>query len=576
MSWKSIYEKWKNFKEMDAKVKGDLQAIKSEEELEDSFYKNLEFGTAGMRGLLGAGTNRMNIYTVRKAALGLGRYVVENGEEARLRGVVIAYDSRHMSPEFALETARTIGALGVKVYLFESLRTTPELSFAVRYLHAYAGVVITASHNPSAYNGFKVYGEDGAQIASEAAETIVAHVDAIEDELTIEVADVDYLKEDDMLVYLGEQIDHAYITKLQGLIVNPDVIEVMADELRIVYTPLHGTGNRPVQEALKQAGFFHVKVVKEQEKADGNFPTVEYPNPEEASAFKLAMDYGKAYEADLLMATDPDADRVGIAVPKADGYTLLTGNQIGALLLHYLITEKEKQGMLKDNAVLLKTIVTSELGRDIAAAHGLQTIDTLTGFKYIAEKIKEFEETGEHSFLFGYEESYGYLVGDFVRDKDAVQTCLLIAEVAAFYKEQDMTLYDGLQAIFKEYGYYTEHLESLTLEGKSGSERIDKIMNDFRENPPASLADLKVTVREDYMTSERIMSEREEKETIALPTSNVLKYTLENGAWVCIRRLETEPKVEFYYGVKEATATKGNALIKKLVKSMDEKLSVFS
>lgn len=576
MSWKSIYEKWKNYKEMDAKVKGNLQAMKDEEELEDSFYKNLEFGTAGMRGLLGAGTNRMNIYTVRKAALGLGRYILENGEEARLRGVVIAYDSRHMSPEFALETARTIGALGVKVYLFESLRTTPELSFAVRYLHAFAGVVITASHNPSAYNGFKVYGSDGAQIASEAADTIVANVEAIDNEFAIEVADVDALKEDDMLVYLGEQIDHAYITKLQGLIVNPDVIEAMADELKIVYTPLHGTGNRPVQEALKQAGFFHVEVVKEQAKPDGNFPTVDYPNPEEASAFKLAMDYGKASDADLLMATDPDADRVGIAVPKEDGYTLLTGNQIGALLLHYLINEKEKQGMLKDNAVLLKTIVTSELGRDIAAAHDLETIDTLTGFKYIAEKIKEFEETGEHSFLFGYEESYGYLIGDFVRDKDAVQACLLIAEVAAYYKQEDMTLYEALQAIFKEYGYYVEDLESLTLEGKVGSETIDKIMNDFRENPPVSLADLTVTVIEDYVISERILTATKESDTIDLPTSNVLKYTLENGAWVCIRPSGTEPKIKFYYGVKETTAAKSNALIKKLTKDMNERIAVLS
>lgn len=575
LDFKTLYETWANFSDLDRKLKEELLNIHDEKEIEDRFYKNLEFGTAGMRGLLGAGTNRMNTYTVRKAALGLGRYIESKGNEAKSRGVVIAYDSRHMSPEFAMETAKTIGNLGIKVYLFESLRTTPELSFAVRYLHAFSGVVITASHNPSEYNGFKVYGRDGAQIVSEAADEIVASVDAIEDSLSIKVADEKSLLEKGLLTMIGDKVDNAYLMYLQKLIVNRSIVNEMSDELSIVYTPLHGAGNRPVQEALKMAGFLNVSVVENQAQPDGDFPTLDYPNPEEASAFALAMEKGKKINADVLLATDPDADRVGVAVHVEDTYKLLTGNQIGAILLHYLITEKKRQGTLEDNAVVLKTIVTSELGSDIAKAHGIKTFDVLTGFKYIAEKMKTFEETKEHTFLFGYEESYGYLIGDFVRDKDAVQTCLLIAEVAAFYKNQGKNLYDGLQEIFEKYGYYVEDLQSITLEGKDGTAQIQAILEDFRNNPPNELANVNVNVCEDYQIQQRMVVSNGEVEDIMLPKSNVLKYILDNGAWVVIRPSGTEPKIKFYYGVKKSSLEESHTFIRKLHKSIETRLVSF-
>jgi len=452
MTWQTNHQKWKRFTELDLELHKQLTELENDaNQLEDSFYKNLEFGTGGMRGELGPGTNRMNIYTIRKTAEGLARYVAQRGEEAKSRGVVIAYDSRFKSPEFAMETAKTLGKHGIQTYVFESLRSTPELSFAIRYLHAYSGVVITASHNPAEYNGFKVYGPDGAQLSSQAADEIIAKVNEVEDELTVAVGEVEKLKAEGLLVSIGETVDQAYLKQLQSIIVNPDVIKEVTDDFRIVYTPLHGTGNIPVRKGLLDAGFNHVEVVKEQEMPDATFSTVDSPNPEEHAAFSLAMQYGEKSGADILLATDPDADRVGVAVKNDQGkYEVLTGNQVGALLLHYLITQKKKQDDLPANATVLKTIVTSEMGRDIAAAHGLETIDTLTGFKYISEWIEEFETTGERSFLFGYEESYGYLIGDFVRDKDAVQTCLLIAEAAAYYKSKQMTLYEGLMELYEE------------------------------------------------------------------------------------------------------------------------------
>ncbi|PXW85963.1 phosphoglucomutase [Pseudogracilibacillus auburnensis] len=485
MNWQTEHERWLHFPELNQELRQQLQAIGDQSELEDCFYKHLEFGTGGMRGIIGPGTNRMNIYTIRKAAEGLARFIVQHGDEAKNRGVVIAYDSRHKSAAFAMEAAKTLGYHGIQVYVFESLRTTPELSFAVRYLHAFSGIVITASHNPAAYNGFKVYGEDGAQFASEDADVVVAKVNEVENELTIPVSEEAVLKEAGLLEIIGETVDQAYLKQLESLIVKRDVIDQVAEDFTIVYTPLHGTGNIPVRKGLKAVGFEHVHVVNEQEHADGGFPTVKYPNPEDPAAFSLAMEYGKKLGADILLATDPDADRVGVAVQADGDYKLLTGNQIGALLLHYLITQKKND--LPKGATVLKTIVTSELGRDIAAAHGIETIDTLTGFKYISEKIREFEAQGDRSFLLGYEESYGYLIGDFVRDKDAVQTCLLLAEVAAYYKVKKMTLLDALSEIFKEYGYYLEGLESLTLEGREGVEKIAAIMSDFRENPPMHL-----------------------------------------------------------------------------------------
>lgn len=554
MDWKKTYEKWLEFVELDEQLRAQLEKVEDVMELEDRFYKHLEFGTGGMRGVIGPGTNRMNKYTVRKAAAGLAHYIVDAGDEAKARGVVIAYDSRHQSAEFAMEAAKTLGYEGIQVYLFESLRTTPELSFAVRFLHAYAGIVITASHNPAAYNGFKVYGSDGAQFASSDADVIVENVEAVVNELTVPVADEATLKEQGMLSMIGETVDNAYHAQLEEIIINEAAINQARDDFKIVYTPLHGTGRVPVMRGLRDIGFTQVDIVDEQALPDPDFSTVEFPNPEESAAFSLAMEYGEKSGADLLLATDPDADRVGVAVKNGAGYMLLTGNQIGAILLHYIVTQKSLQGRLPQNGAVLKTIVTSELGRDIASAYDLTTIDTLTGFKYISEKIKEFETTGSHEFLLGYEESYGYLIGDFVRDKDAVQTCVLIAEAAAFYHTKSMTLYDALQEIFARYGYYQEDLASLTLEGKAGVEQITAILQALRDNPPVEFGGKTVIAREDYTSSERVIVEEENRiEPIELPKSNVLKYLLEDGAWVCVRPSGTEPKIKFYFGVKEAT-----------------------
>lgn len=557
MDWQKEVTRWQQFSGLDPELKTTLASLKQDPKLlEDSFYRALEFGTGGIRGEIGPGINRMNIYTIRKAAEGLARYIDSHGEEAKARGVAIAYDSRFKSPEFALEAAKTLGAHGIQTYVFESLRSTPELSFAVRYLHAFNGIVITASHNPPEYNGFKVYGEDGAQVTSEAADAIVANVNGVEDELAIEVGNEDDLKSSGLLSIIGETVDRAYMQQLQTVSVNRDVIREVADDFTIIYTPLHGTGNIPVRKGLESIGFKHVEVVPEQEKPDSRFPTVEFPNPEEHAAFELAIKHGEQQDADLLLATDPDTDRVGVAVRNAAGnFEVLTGNQVGALLLHYLIEEKQKQNTLPENAAVLKTIVTSEIGRDIASAHGLETIDTLTGFKFIGEKILEFEETGAKSFLFGYEESYGYLIRDFVRDKDAIQACLLAAEVAAYYKTQDMTLYEGLQRLFEQYGHYKEGLESLTLKGKDGIAQIGIILESFRNDPPMEFADRRVTVIEDYKTGIRTLTADHSEEPIDLPKSNVLKYKLEEGSWVCLRPSGTEPKIKFYFGVKSTTAT---------------------
>lgn len=522
-----------------------------------------------MRGELGPGTNRMNMYTIRKTAEGLARYIEQHGEEAKTRGVVIAYDPRFKSPEFAMETAKTLGAHGIQTYVFESLRATPELSFAVRYLYAFSGVVITASHNPKEYNGFKVYGPDGGQLSSVAADEIIGKVNEVTDELGVVVADEEQLKKDGLLVMIGEKVDNAYQQQLQSITVNPEVIQQVADDFRIVYTPLHGTGNIPVRKGLEAIGFKHVEVVKEQELPDANFSTVYSPNPEEHAAFELAIQYGEKHDADILLGTDPDADRVGVAVRNNKGeYEVLTGNQVGALLLHYLIQEKKKQGTLQANATVLKTIVTSETGRDIAAAHGLETIDTLTGFKYISAWIKQFEETGDRSFLFGYEESYGYLIGEFVRDKDAIQACLLIAEAAAYYKSKDMTLYEGLIGLYETYGYYREGLESLTLKGKDGVEQIAAILSDFRNNPADEIAGRRVLEIEDYESSVRMLVESGEEEDITLPKSNVIKYKLENGAWVCLRPSGTEPKIKFYFGVKEGTLSESVRVLDELKREL--------
>ncbi|MDN4861166.1 phospho-sugar mutase [Priestia aryabhattai] len=552
MTWQTQLEKWLTFDHLDSELKEELLLMKeNKKEVEDAFYKNLEFGTGGMRGELGPGTNRLNLYMIRKATEGLANYIEENGEKAKKRGVVVAYDSRHKSPEFALEVAKVLGQHDIKTYIFEELRPTPELSFAVRHLGAFAGIVITASHNPPEYNGYKVYGEDGGQIPPEVADTIISYVNAVKNELTIPVMEESQLLEKELLTYIGEQIDSAYIEQLKTIQLNREMVEKLGKDLKIVFTPLHGTANKLVRAGLEAFGFSNVTVVKEQEIPDPDFSTVKSPNPEEHAAFELAIKYGKEIEADILMGTDPDADRLGIAVKdNNDNYIVLTGNQMGALMLHYLLSQKKEKGMLPENGVVVKTIVTSEIGRAIAESFGLNTIDTLTGFKFIGEKINEFEQTKEYTFEFGYEESYGYLIGEFVRDKDAVQSAIFAAEVAAYYKMQGKSLYEGLLEIFEQYGFYKESLQSITLKGKDGAEQIGNILTSFRTNPPQEVASVKVVAIEDYQISQKTILETNITETIHLPKSNVLKFYLENGSWFTIRPSGTEPKAKFYFAVK--------------------------
>jgi phosphoglucomutase len=575
MDWKENANRWMEYKNLDPELKSQLEDLaKDEKQLEEAFYKNLEFGTGGMRGEIGAGTNRMNIYTVRKASAGLAAYIEEHGEEAKKRGVVIAYDSRHKSPEFALEAAKTLATRGIQTYVFDELRPTPELSFAVRYFNAFSGIVITASHNPPEYNGYKVYGSDGGQLALEPADQLVAKVNEIENELVIEVDQEKPLRDAGLIITIGAEIDQAYIEKLRTISVNPDLAQ--ESDIKIVYTPLHGTGNKPVRNALTALGFKNVHVVKEQELPDAEFTTVKSPNPEEHAAFELAIRDGKEIGADLLIATDPDADRLGIAVLNNEGeYQVLTGNQTGALLLDYLLSQKQAKGILPKNGVILKTIVTSEIGRTIATSYDLPTVDVLTGFKYIAEKINEYKTTGDHNFLFGYEESYGYLIGDFVRDKDAVQAAILATEVCAYYKKQGISLYEGLMQVFENYGYYQEGLRSLTLKGKEGAEMIQQILASFRSEPLKSLGSLTVQASEDYQTSLRLTSDGKE-EAIDLPKSNVLKYIFEDGSWVCLRPSGTEPKVKFYFGVDskslEESKQKLNEVCQNFMDLVDQKM----
>ncbi|MCY8005911.1 phospho-sugar mutase [Bacillus haynesii] len=572
MSWRTSYERWKNKENLDSELKSLLlKAEGNEKELEDCFYKKLEFGTAGMRGEIGPGPNRMNVYTVRKASSGLAAYIGANGEEAKKRGVVIAYDSRHKSPEFAMEAAKTLAENGVQTYVFDELRPTPELSFAVRELNAFAGIVITASHNPPEYNGYKVYGEDGAQLPPADADKLIAFVNAIENELEIEAGDEAALTEKGLIKMIGEDIDQAYLDKLTSISVNPDLAK--ETEVKVIFTPLHGTANKSVRRGLKALGYEHVTVVPEQELPDPDFSTVSSPNPEEHAAFEYAIRLGEEKGADILIGTDPDADRLGVAVKDLEGrYVVLTGNQTGALLLHYLLSQKQQKGTLPDNGVVLKTIVTSEMGRDIAASFGLDTIDTLTGFKFIGEKIKQFEASGEYAFQFGYEESYGYLIGDFARDKDAVQAALLAVEVCAFYKKQGKSLYDGLLELYKSFGFYREGLKSLTLKGKEGAEQIAAILSTFREQPPLSIAGKDVVSAEDYLTGKRTLLKENKTETIDLPTSNVLKYFLEDGSWFCLRPSGTEPKVKFYFAVKGQTNKDSEALLNQLTDEVMKKI----
>jgi phosphoglucomutase len=551
MEFKLRYQRWLDSPIIDEVTKEELRSISgNEKEIEERFYKNLEFGTGGLRGVIGAGTNRMNLYTVGMATQGFANYIKEQGKDAMNRGVVIAYDSRRMSREFAERVALVLNGNGIRTFLYSELQPTPILSFSVRELGAIAGVVITASHNPPEYNGYKVYWEDGAQITLGRANDIIQEIDKIQD--FDEISDIprEAALKEGLLNIIGEEVLEKFFDKVKSLIHSPSLIETMSHNLGIIYTPLHGTGNKPVRRALKMAGFKNVTVVPEQELPDPEFSTVGYPNPEEERVFELAIGMAKARnnETDIIIGTDPDCDRVGVVAKNASGeYEMLTGNQIGALLTDYILGARKRTGRLPQNGTIIKTIVTSKMGEKIAQSYGVGVIDTLTGFKFIGEKIKEFEETGSHTYLFGYEESYGYLAGDFVRDKDGVSSSMLICEMAAYYKSRGMTLHDALIDLWNKYGYFYEELRSIEMEGKEGMERIQELMGDFRNHPPKELAGVRVSVIDDYMDSKSQNLKTETTSTIELPVSDVLRYTLEDGSWFAIRPSGTEPKVKLYF-----------------------------
>lgn len=548
MSWEQVYEQWMNSDKLDEKMQQELKALDKDAELkQDAFYTSLEFGTAGMRGILGPGTNRMNIFTIRQATEGLARFMDTQDEQTKKRGVAIAYDSRHMSPEFAMEAARTLAAHDIPSYVFESLRPTPELSFAVRHLNAFTGIMITASHNPAEYNGYKVYGEDGGQMPPEDADALTKFVRSVENPLEVEVLQDENSK---LITIIGAEVDAAYLEEIKAVTIDQALINEMGKNLKLVYTPLHGTGTMLGEKALKQAGFEEYMLVPEQAVADPDFSTVKSPNPEEHSAFEYAIKLGEKEGADLLIATDPDADRLGAAVRLPSGeYQVLTGNQIGAILIRYILEAHKQAGDLPENAAVLKSIVSSELPTAIAKAYNTEMIDVLTGFKFIAEKIQQYEKDGSHTFMFGFEESYGYLIKPFVRDKDAIQALLLLAEVAAYYKKQDKTLYDGLQEIFEEYGYFAEKTISVTLSGAEGAAKIKEILEGLRSQAPTEFAGVPVSLTEDYLT-QKATDSNGASTPIDMPSSNVLKYTLEDATWLAIRPSGTEPKIKFYIGVK--------------------------
>ncbi|SKA13220.1 phosphoglucomutase [Pilibacter termitis] len=558
MSWKVVYQQWLNEEALEPKLKEELLALDGQEDkLEDAFYAPLEFGTAGMRGLLGAGINRMNVYTVRQATEGLARLMETKGEEAR-RGVAIAYDSRHMSPEFAMEAARVLAQHNIPSFVFESLRPTPELSFAVREQNALTGIMITASHNPAPYNGYKVYGEDGGQMPPHDADALTEFVRAIENPLKIEVADEETAKSAGLIQIVGEEIDNKYLALIKDVTINQKLIDEVGRDLKLVYTPLHGTGEMLGRKALAQAGFTSIAVVEEQTSPDGDFPTVKSPNPEEHSAFELAIKLGEKEGADVLVATDPDADRLGVAVRLPNGeYQVLSGNQIGAILVKYILEAHKQAGTLPANAAVLKSIVSSELPTKIAESYNVEMMNVLTGFKFIAEKIQQFEDTGSNTYMFGFEESYGYLIKPFVRDKDAIQALLLTAEVAAYYKSLGKTLYDGVQDIYKEYGYFAEKTISVTLSGIDGSEKIKALMSKFRTQAPSEFGGIKVAVSEDFKALTRTGADGS-VEKLTTPASDVLKYTLEDNSWIAVRPSGTEPKIKFYLATNAQTQEKAD------------------
>ena len=567
MSYKDIYNEWIESYYFDEDTKDELRGIADDEkEIKERFYKSLEFGTAGMRGIIGAGTNRMNVYTVRKATRGVCRYIERKfGDEGKNRGVVIAHDSRRMSREFCEEAAATLAAYGVKAFVFDSLRATPMLSFAIRYLNCQMGIVITASHNPKEYNGYKVYGSYGGQICVDEANEIIDEVNSIESLGDIKVGSFDSYLESGMITVLDDDVDNAFNEAVLSQVRDKKMVSENGDKLRIIYTPIHGTGNVPVRRAIKDAGFTDVAVVKEQELPDTEFSTVEYPNPEEKAVFNIAIDMAKESNADLIIGTDPDCDRVGIVVRDNNGeYVVLNGNQTGAIIVNYLFSKMNEAGNIPEKPVVIKTIVTSELGAAIAEHYGAEVVNTLTGFKFIGEKIHEYEDFGSvvKNFVIGYEESYGYLVGTHARDKDAVVASLIISEAALYYKLKGMTLYDALMEIYDKFGYYKEALKSITLKGIDGVEKIAEIMKSFRNDDISSIAGVKVDRKLDY------------KEGIdGLPKSDVLKFVLDDKSWIAVRPSGTEPKIKFYFGVcgdsNEASDNKIEALIRDIEERID-------
>ena len=575
MDYKKLYEEWLSNPYFDEETKAELKAIEQDEnEIKERFYKELEFGTAGLRGVIGAGTNRMNIYTVRKTTQGLANYIAAvNGQE---KGVAIAHDSRRMSPEFAKEAALCLAANGVKAYIFDSLRPTPELSYAVRKLGCIAGINITASHNPPEYNGYKVYWEDGAQITPPHDSGIMAEVQKVTDYNTVKTMDEEAAKVAGLFQVIGKEVDDAYIEELKSQVIHMDAIKAMAKELKIVYSPLHGTGNIPARRVLKELGFEQVYVVKEQELPDGEFPTVSYPNPEADEAFELGLKLAKEMDADLVLATDPDADRLGVRVKDKNGeYHTLTGNMSGCLLADYELGQRKAvNGSLPQDGAMISTIVTTNMAAAIAKYYGVKFIEVLTGFKYIGQQILGFETSGVGSYLFGFEESYGCLIGTHARDKDAIVATMALCEAAAYYKTKDMTLWDAMIEMYERYGYYKDDIQSITLKGIEGLAQIQTILENLRKNPPAEIGGYKVLSARDYKADTIVDMETKEVKATGLPSSNVLYYDLTDDAWVCVRPSGTEPKIKIYYGVKGSSLTdadeKSAALGQELKKLIDQ------
>lgn len=560
MSYQENYQKWVDFVELPDYLRQDLENM-DEKTKEDAFYTNLEFGTAGMRGLVGAGTNRINIYVVRQATEGLARLIESKGGNEKERGVAIAYDSRHFSPEFAFESAAVLAKHGIKSYVFESLRPTPELSFAVRHLNCFAGIMVTASHNPAPFNGYKVYGEDGGQMPPHDADALTTYIRAIENPFAVEVADVETEKASGLIEVIGEAVDIEYLKEVKDININPALIEEFGKDMKIVYTPLHGTGEMLARRALAQAGFDSVQVVEAQATADPDFSTVTSPNPESQAAFALAEELGRQVGADVLVATDPDADRVGVEVLQKDGsYLNLSGNQIGAIMAKYILEAHKNAGTLPENAALCKSIVSTDLVTKIAESYGATMFNVLTGFKFIAEKIQEFEEKHNHTYMMGFEESFGYLIKPFVRDKDAIQAVLVVAELAAYYRSRGLTLADGIEEIYKEYGYYAEKTISVTLSGVDGAEQIKAIMAKFRNNAPTEWNTTAITVVEDFKAQTATVADGTVT-NLTTPPSDVLKYTLADGSWIAVRPSGTEPKIKFYIAVVGETNEESQAKI---------------